>query len=123
MYGSNQHITWLDYILLNNPDGIRNVLSSYGYPVNNLGYDQAKQAAFDVMDRYGDKGIISLLQAHPEYGVFKDLFLSHSDSFLNGTGDPEPGLISKMRSNVKPFDNIFVAPGELNQKHHHHRHI
>lgn len=106
---SNQQITWLDYILLNNPDGIRNVLSNHGYSVNNLGYDQARQAAFDVMDRYGDKGIISLLQAHPEYNAFKDLFSNYNNSFLNTTDDPEPGLIKKMRSTVKPFDDIFIA--------------
>ena len=108
MYGYNQQITWLDYILLNNPDGIRNVLASYGYSVD-IGYDQARQAAFDVMDRHGEKGIVSLLQAHPEYDAFKDLFSSRNISFFNTTDDSEPGLISKMRSTVKPFDDIFIA--------------
>ena len=109
MYNNNQQITWLDYILLNNPDGIRNVLAGYGYSTNGLGYNQAKQAAFDVMDRHGEKGIISLLQAHPEYSAFKDLFSHYNNSFFNTTDDPDPGLIRKMRSTVKPFDDIFIA--------------
>ena len=104
-----QHITWLDYILINNSDGLSRVLSNYGYSGYNTpqGYDDLREASLEVMDSHGERGIVSILQAHPEYSAFKDLF-SQSQTFLNAV---EPGmtLFQKMKKSVKPFDNLFIA--------------
>lgn len=109
----NQQITWLDYILLNNPDGILKVLSSYGYTGHNapVGYDEIRDASLDVMDQHGERGIISILRAHPEYGAFKDLFGRSHSPFFNTVDDPNGpmSLFNRMRNGLKPFDDLFIA--------------
>ena len=105
-----QHITWLDYILINNPDGLLRVLSSFGYSGYNTpqGYEDLREASLEVMDRHGDSGVTSILEAHPEYGAFKDLFAKSHTTFLNASGQGRT-LFEKMKKGIKPFDDIFIA--------------
>ena len=108
----NEQITWLDYILLSNPDGVLKVLSKYGYTGYNdqMGYDQARAASLEIMDRYGERGIIDLLRAHPEYEAFSDLFARSHSPFFNATNDTgSMSLFNRMRKGLKPFDDLFVA--------------
>jgi hypothetical protein len=94
-------ISWLDYIILNNPDGIVRILAGYGYP-EPASLEDIRLYALDFISRHGDKATVQLLKAHPEYLVFKDILSSHNN-FRNATGNF-----------AQRFDS-FLARSPLNQ--------
>ena len=110
-------ITWLDYIIMQNPSGIMKVLSDHGYtgyllPQNE---QEMKDASLDLMDQFGDNGVIALLKAHPEYPVLLDL-AGKKSRYNNFTG-----IMPKVESFVSkltPIDQIFVALGVFMVTHY-----
>jgi hypothetical protein len=108
-------ISWLDYTLYNNPQGVLKVLSEYGYIgiLAPQSIDDARDCALELMDQYEDEGTIALLKAHPEYGAFSELFnsrLSNKSKYRNaisGVGSKIDSLVSKLT----PINQAFVAIG------------
>jgi hypothetical protein len=88
----NTQLTWLDYLILSNPQGVMKVLNSYGY----TGYlapadeDEMIEACLDIMDKYGDQAVIDLLKSNPIYDVIAGISTEEtkvSIPFFNATGD------------------------------------
>jgi hypothetical protein len=87
-----EKFTWLDYLILSNPQGVMKVLNAYGY----TGYlapedeDEMIDACLDIMDKYGDQAVIDLLKSNPIYDVIAGLSTEETKvplSFFNATGD------------------------------------
>lgn len=110
--GNQEQISWLDYTIISNPNGVMKVLSDYGF----TGYmtpqnaNQMKANAIEIMALDGDEGIIALMKAHPEYGAFKDLFSKQSNDFSNAIGE---GITDKINAFVyrNPINQVIVALG------------
>jgi hypothetical protein len=87
-----ENLTWLDYIIISNPQGVMKVLADYGYtgylaPENE---DEMMEVSIDLMDKYGDQAVIDLLKSNPLYEVISDI--SKKDvtvkvPFKNAAGD------------------------------------
>jgi len=110
--------TWLDYTIENNLAGVLKVLASYGFIglLEPKSIEDVREASFMVMEDYGDEGTIALLQAHPQYLVFKELFDNGSmnqrsySNYHNAIG----GISTKIDSFVSklsPIDRVLVAAG------------
>lgn len=106
-----RNITWLDYTLQKNPQGVLKVLADYGYigMLAPQSIDQAKQFALEVMDQYDDEGIIALMKVHPEYSAFEELFSAKSGYRNAVTG--VTGKIDAFVSRLSPIDQMLVATG------------
>lgn len=112
-YNSNNYqITWLDYTIMNNPNGVLKVLSDFGYIgiMAPQSVDEIKQFSLEIIDQFGDDGVIALLKAHPEYPAFEELFTGNTTSFRNAI-DGLPSKIDSFVSKLRPIDQIFVAIG------------
>ena len=118
--------SWLDYTIASNLTGVLKVLSSYGFSgmYAPQSIQDVQEDCFDLMKDYGDEGVIALLQAHPQYVVFKELFETEPikagtkrKSYHNSVSD----LSSKMDSFVSklsPIDRILVAAGVFIAMHY-----
>lgn len=107
---------WLDYTIENNENGVLKVLDKYGY----IGYlapqsiEDVQICAYEIIHKYGDQGVIDLLQAHPEFEAFKELFESETEypkraynNAIGGIGTRVESFVSKLR----PVNQAFVALG------------
>lgn len=75
MQRTQHNMTWVDWLLLKNPQGAMKVLNNNGYNgflapqnVNDL-YD----ATYHFIEKYGDDAVVSLLGEHPEFEVLKEV--------------------------------------------------
>jgi hypothetical protein len=89
-FESNHGITWLDYLIVSNPQGVMKVLANYGYtgylaPINE---DEMEEVCNELVDKYGDKVVVDLLKQHPLYDVITDVCKSsnNGNNFMNSTG-------------------------------------
>lgn len=114
-YNSNNYqITWLDYTIMNNPNGVLKVLSDFGY-IGMLApqtIEQVKENSLDIIDQYGDEGVVALLKAHPEFPAFEELFSGnkYSNTYRNAIGGVATRIDSFI-SKLRPIDQAFVAIG------------
>lgn len=92
----NEEITWLDYTILKNPNGIMTVLAKYGY----IGYlapqnsGELKEVSLLVIQKHEDKAIIDFLRVHPDYDVIKETptegYYTKNELFSNFTENNTP---------------------------------
>lgn len=86
-------MSWLDYLIISNPQGVMKVLADYGY----TGYlapadqDEMFEACQDLIDKYGDQITAELLKNHPLFDVIAEIqsggnSISTKDSFKNASG-------------------------------------
>jgi hypothetical protein len=88
----NQPFTWLDYIILSNPQGVMKLLSEKGYtgylaPQNE---DEMYEVCLDLMNKEGDQVVVDLLKSHPFYDIFCELSSEEKKikiPFKNASGD------------------------------------
>jgi len=110
------HITWLDYSINNNLNGVLKVLTDFGYTgmLAPQSVEEVKECSLDLMDQHGDEGAVELLSAHPEYKVFEELFLrnssGYSSKYHNAIGNVST-RINSFVSKLRPVDQMFVAAG------------
>jgi hypothetical protein len=108
-------ITWLDYLILSNPQGVMKVLAANGY----TGYlapqdqDEMIEACLDFMDNEGDQAVIDLLQEHPLYKVIFGICTSQpgaASTYKNADGSTV--LTTLKGINYKLLaENILVVIG------------
>lgn len=106
-------LSWLDYLILSNPQGVMKVLAGYGYtgylaPQNE---NEMLDACMGLMDKYGEQAVVDLLKSHPLYDVFSDLSTQErSVSFQNASGDSITTIIKTIdyRSLI---NNAFIIIG------------
>jgi hypothetical protein len=96
LHGGSQELSWLDYILLSNPQGVMKVLSSYGY----TGYlapqdqDEMMEVCQELMSKYNEQAVIDLLKSHPLYDTIAEISSQNKQvSFKNATGDSVIAII------------------------------
>jgi len=112
----NQNITWLDYSIMNNLNGVLKVLADYGYigMLAPQSIPEVKEAALDIMDQYGDEGTLDVFKAHPEYLVFKDVFsgkFSNNETTYRNAVSGVTTKIESFVSKLKPIEQAVVAMG------------
>jgi hypothetical protein len=82
VHGLNQHsdmvepeLTWLDYLIISNPQGVMKVLAGYGYTGYLAPQDQQEmyEVCMDLMSKRGDIVIVELLKSHPLYEIICDI--------------------------------------------------
>jgi hypothetical protein len=80
-------LTWLDYTIMNNPNGVMLVLAKYGYVgwLAPQDFGELKDVALMLMQKYGDKATEDLLRVHPDYDVIREL--PTEPTFQNFTGN------------------------------------
>lgn len=88
----NMELTWLDQIILTNPQGVMKVLSSYGYTGYLAPQDETEmyEVCADLISKHGDQATIDLLRAHPLYDVIAETSkrdLTITMPFKNAAGD------------------------------------
>lgn len=106
---------WLDYTINNNTAGVMNVLAGYGY----VGFlqpqtmSQVKEACEELIYKYGDDAVMALLQAHPEYDAFEELFLGNTPSHpkYNNALSDFTSRIENAVAKLRPIDQALVAIG------------
>jgi len=112
-----ENITWLDYLISSNPQGVMKVLARNGY----IGYlapvDQQEMAevSMDLIDKKGDQAVIELLKEHPLFDVISEI--SKEDTkiivpFKNAAGE-ESAITTSIRTvNYKKLiENALVVIG------------
>lgn len=108
-------INWLDYTLQNNPQGVLKTLSRYGYigMLAPQSIEEAKQCALEIMDQYEDEGTVALMEAHPEYPAFHELFTDPNyrpgkfHNAVNGIASKVDSFVSKLT----PVNQFLVGIG------------
>jgi hypothetical protein len=112
-----EKLTWLDYIILSNPQGVMKVLNAYGYtgylaPQNE---DEMIDACMDIMDKYEDQAVIDLLKSNPIYDLVKDLSSEESKigiSFKNASGEDGTVFATIRTINYKKLlENVLIIIG------------
>jgi hypothetical protein len=99
-------ISWLDYTIINNPQGVAKVLTEQGY----VGQMQPQTVedlyaySYDLIDKNGDEGTLAILNAHPEYPVFQDIFAKKTPTFNNAIGTQISEFINR-----SPVNKALVA--------------
>jgi hypothetical protein len=86
---ASEDLTWLDYIILSNPQGVMKVLAGYGYTGYLAPRDNQEmiEACQELMDKYGEAAVIDLLKSHPLYDAISEVASSDGKLFKNATGD------------------------------------
>jgi len=113
----NKNKSWLDYTIENNLAGVLKVLASYGFigMLEPQSIEDVREASFMIMEDYGEEGTIALLQAHPQYLVFKELFESGSMNAdrrtYNNAVEGITTRIDSFVSRLRPIDRVLVAAG------------
>lgn len=102
-------ISWLDYIIANNPNGLMRVLVDYGFTGYMAPQSEAemRENAIEIIHLDGNQGVINILKAHPEYGAFQDIFEKKSLVFKNATGENYDALSAWVYK--RPINQLFVA--------------
>ena len=90
-------ITWLDYTVMSNPNGVMLVLAKYGF----IGWmapqdpNELYEAACNLIQQYGDQGVEDLLRAHPDFEIIRQIpqtsqYKGFIDSLFNNVVDKTP---------------------------------
>lgn len=93
------NITWLDYLIASNPQGVMRVLASYGY----TGYlapqdeDEMAETCLDMMDKHGEQAVIDLLKSHPLYDVIAGISQEETKISFRGA-DGSMSVISTIKT-------------------------
>ena len=116
--GDPGNLTWLDYIVLSNPQGVMKVLASYGY----TGYlapqdeDEMMDVCYEMMDKYGDQAVIDLLKSHPLYQVMAEMSAQESTinmPFKNASGEGSILATIKTINLTSLLENALIILGAI----------
>jgi hypothetical protein len=92
----SENISWLDYIIASNPQGVMKVLAGYGYTGYLAPQDEGEmmEACQGLMSKYGESAVVDLLKSHPLYDAIAEISSSDKKvSFKNATGDSVIAII------------------------------
>jgi hypothetical protein len=87
--------TWLDSLVISNPNGVMLVLDRNGYTgyLAPQGPEELLDAAYDFVEKKGDDAVIELLKVHPLYDVIADVATENkivTAHFKSATGEDIP---------------------------------
>jgi hypothetical protein len=88
----SKKMTWLDYLIISNPQGVMHVLDHYGYTGYLAPQDEEEmyEVCLDLMDKHGDPIVVDLLKSHPLYDVISDICKEETKitiPFKNASGE------------------------------------
>lgn len=115
----SETITWLDYLVLSNPQGVMKVLAKNGF----TGYlapqdqDEMVEACLEFINSHGDQAVIDLLKEHPLYDVIAGAAIEETKvvvPFKNASGT-QTDIITTIRTiNYKTLaENVLVIIGAI----------
>ena len=114
---ADEKLTWLDYLIISNPQGIMMVLNRYGY----TGYlapmdgNEMYEVCLDLIQKHGDEVIVELLKSHPLFDVIADICREETKvvvPFKNASGK-ESSFVTTIRTfNFKKIAaNLLIIIG------------
>lgn len=117
--GSQPGLIWLDYLVMSNPHGVMQVLANHGY----TGYlapqdeNELSEAAYDFIEKRGDRAVVDLLKSHPLYSTIADISKEESSinvKYKNALGE-EGSITTTLRSinYVKLIETMLVVVGAM----------
>jgi hypothetical protein len=112
-------LTWLDYLIMSNPHSVMQVLYNNGY----VGYltpqdnEELTEAAYDFVEKRGDKAVIELLKVHPLYDTIIGISKEEKQipvSFKNADGS-ESSIITTIKTinYKKVIETLLVIIGAI----------
>jgi len=108
-----RRLSWLEYTVISNPNGVMLVLAKYGYMGWMAPQDMQEllEATQVLIERYGDQAVEDLIRVHPDYDIIRSMPAKKGgfSNFFNAT-DTE-GSISPEKLFDKLDRRIFVAAG------------
>lgn len=123
IFGYNQNqivepqLTWLDDLIISNPHEVMQVLSRNGYagylaPLDN---GELSEAAYDFVEKKGDKAVIELLKVHPLYDVIAGISKEERQipvTFKNADGSESSVITTIKAINYKKvIETLLVIIG------------
>jgi hypothetical protein len=82
-----EKIPWTTYLAANNPDGVNNVLTNFGYP-QAIYFEELPEAIEVLIREQGIDATRELLKQHPDYDVIIDTYINgNSKPYQNATGN------------------------------------
>lgn len=115
----SETITWLDYLVLSNPQGVMKVLAKNGYTgyLSPQDQDEMVEACFEFINSHGDQAVVDLLKEHPLYDVIAGTAMEETKvvvPFKNASGE-QSDIITTIRTiNYKALaENVLVIIGAL----------
>jgi hypothetical protein len=108
--------TWLDHIIMSNPQGVMKVLSGYGYNgyLAPQGPDEMEEACADLIERHGDQAVVDLLKAHPLYDIIADLSQENTNiSFRAADGSETILSTIKTINYTSLIENALIVIGAI----------
>lgn len=109
----SQDQTWLDYLILSNPQGVMKVLANHGYTgyLAPMGQDEMGEATLELIEKKGDAIVVELLREHPLFDVISDICkeeISIKVPFKNAAGD-----ISSITTTIRTINYKKLAESAL----------
>ncbi len=110
-----------EYIVVNNPDGVRNLAQAYGYQCDS--FDDGMSVVQDVAMNHGDGGFQDVMNLHPDKEIILGLFSSKKtskhcklDGMLQPTNQASGGTSSTINTipqnnSVSSHTNMLLAVG------------
>lgn len=104
--GQPAEMSWLQYTVINNPQGVMAVLNRYGY----LGYlapqdiGELLEAAQHFIERYDDVAVEELLRVHPDWDIIRQV--PGDSGYMNAIGGG-----SGLDMSVFTSKNLWLAIG------------
>jgi hypothetical protein len=113
----NENITWLDFLILSNPQGVMKVLAGYGYTgyLAPQGPEEMYEVCLDLMDKKGDEGVIALVKSSTLYDLIADISKEETKitvPFKNATGEESVVITTIKTINYKKLiENALLLIG------------
>jgi len=109
--------SWLDYLIMSNPQSVMKVLAGYGY----IGYlapeneTEMREVANEVIEEKGEEAVIEFLKNHPLYDAIRDICMEDKKivvPFKNASGVTSNFVTSIRTINFKLLiENALVIIG------------
>lgn len=111
------NFSWVDYIIISNPQGAMKVLDNFGYTgyLAPQDHDEMEEAILDLVHRHGDEAVVALLKSHPLYDVIKDIEYQNDNYRFatdngNDNGNDNVTIFDQLsKINIKSFAENALA--------------
>lgn len=109
-------LTWIDYLVASNPQGVMKVLANYGY----IGYlapqdeTEMTEVAYDLVSKQDDQAVIDLLKVHPLFDVISDICKEETVvkvPFRNASGETSFFTTINTINYSKLIENLLLIVG------------
>jgi hypothetical protein len=113
----SSNMTWLDYLIISNPQGVMKVLAGYGYTGYLAPENEAEmyEVAHEIIEKYEDQAVIDLLKNHPLYAAIEEICTEEKKivvPFKNASGTTSNFVTTIRTINLKLLiENALIIIG------------